>query len=54
MVETKDPMLEVFRKREDADFVEAQVQQLERESEARRSKNPRKKPKNPKKRPKQK
>jgi len=54
MVEAKDPMLEVFRKREDADFVEAQVQQLERESEARRSKNPRKKPKNPKKRPKQK
>ena len=36
MVKTGDPILECFRKREDAAFVEAYVQKLESESEARR------------------
>ena len=36
MVKTEDPILECFRNREDAAFVEAYVQKLESESEARR------------------
>ena len=36
MLKTGDPILECFRKREDAAFVEAYVQKLESESEARR------------------
>jgi len=44
MVRSKDPMLEVFRKRDDADFREAYVQKLEKESAERRG-NKRKKPK---------
>ena len=51
MVKSGDPLIEPFRKREDASFVEAYVQRLENESAARRSKKPKgekseKKPKN--------
>lgn len=51
MIDSKDPLIEPFRKREDAAFVEAYVQRLENESAARRSKKPKveksnKKPKN--------
>ena len=46
MIKTQDiPMLEVFRKREDAGFVEAYVQKLEKESAARRGNKPKNKPK---------
>ena len=48
MVKTGDPILECFRKREDAAFVEAYVQKLESESEARRKASA-PKPKNKKK-----
>ncbi len=49
MVQSKDPMLEAFRKREDKAFVEAYVQQLEKEAgERRRNNRPNKKPKNKK------
>jgi len=44
MVRSKDPMLEVFRKREDAGFVEAYVQKLEKESSARRGNKQKNKP----------
>ena len=44
MVRSKDPMLEVFRKREDRDFVEAYVQKLEKESAERRGKRQKNKP----------
>ena len=45
LVKSKDPMLEAFRKREDREFVEAYVQQLEKEaSERKRNKSPRNKP----------
>ena len=40
MIETGDPILECFQKRDDPDFVEAYVQKLEAESEARRKANP--------------
>ena len=53
LVKSKDPMLEAFRKREDREFVEAYVQQLEKEAgERKRNKPPRNKPNknNPKKR----
>ena len=47
MVKSKDPTLEAFRKREDKAFVEAYVQQLEKEASARpRNKRPKKNPKN--------
>ena len=36
MVRSKDPILECFRKREDAEFVEAYIQKLEAEADARR------------------
>ena len=43
MVKSKDPMLEAFRKREDKNFVEAYVQQLEKEaSERPRNRRPKK------------
>ncbi|MDP7051290.1 MAG: sulfatase [Verrucomicrobiota bacterium] len=45
MVRSKDPMLEVFRKREDAGLVEAYVQKLEKESLARRGNKQKNKPK---------
>ena len=47
MVKSEDPLIEPFRKREDAAFVEAYVQRLEKESAARRTKKPKgnKKPK---------
>jgi len=45
MLRSKDPMLEVFRKREDAGFVEAYVQKLEKESLARRGNKQKSKPK---------
>ena len=45
LVKSKDPMLEAFRKREDREFVEAYVQQLEKEAgERKRNKPPRNKP----------
>ena len=44
MVRSKDPILEVFRKRENRDFVEAYVQKLEKESAARRGNKPKNKP----------
>jgi N-sulfoglucosamine sulfohydrolase len=45
LVKSKDPMLEAFRKREDREFVEAYVQQLENEAgERKRNKPPRNKP----------
>ena len=37
MVKTKDPMLEVFRRRNDAEFREAYVQAQEREADERRA-----------------
>jgi len=40
MVKSEDPLIEPFRKREDAAFVEAYVQGLEKESAARRAKKP--------------
>ena len=43
MVRSKDPMLEAFRKRENAGFVEAYVQNLEKESSARRGNKPKRK-----------
>ncbi len=43
MVRSKDPMLEAFRKRENAGFVEAYVQKLEKESAARRGNKPKRK-----------
>lgn len=43
MVRSKDPMLEAFRKRENAGFVEAYVQKLEKESSARRGNKPKRK-----------
>ena len=43
MVKSEDPLIEPFRKREDAAFVEAYVQRLEQESAARRSKKPKNK-----------
>ena len=43
MVRSKDPMLETFRKRENAGFVEAYVQKLEKESSARRGNKPKRK-----------
>ncbi|MDG2212635.1 MAG: heparan N-sulfatase, partial [Verrucomicrobiota bacterium] len=43
MVRSKDPMLETFRKRENAGFVEAYVQKLEKESAARRGNKPKRK-----------
>lgn len=51
MIDSNDPLIEPFRKREDAAFVEAYVQRLENESAARRSKKTKveksnKKPKN--------
>ena len=47
MVKSKDPTLEAFRKREDKAFVEAYVQQLEKEASARpRNKRSKKNPKN--------
>ena len=45
MVKSEDPLIEPFRKREDAAFVEAYVQRLEQESAARRSKKPKNKEK---------
>jgi N-sulfoglucosamine sulfohydrolase len=47
MVESDDPLIEPFRKREDSAFVEAYVQRLEKQSAARRTKKPKgnKKPK---------
>jgi len=45
MQRSKDPMLEVFRKREDAGFVEAYVKKLEKESLARRGSKQKNKPK---------
>jgi len=45
MVKSDDPLIEPFRKREDAAFVEAYVQRLEQESAARRSKKPKNKEK---------
>ena len=36
MVKTGDPILECFQKRDDAEFVEAYVQKLEAEANARR------------------
>ncbi|MBC8325273.1 MAG: sulfatase [Verrucomicrobia subdivision 3 bacterium] len=45
LVKSNDPMLEAFRKRQDRQFVEAYVQQLEKEAgERRRNKPPRNKP----------
>ena len=45
LVKSKDPMLEAFRKREDREFVESYVQQLEKEAgERKRNKPPRNKP----------
>ena len=45
LVKSKDPILEAFRKREDREFVEAYVQQLEKEAgERKRNKPPRNKP----------
>ena len=45
LVKSKDPMLEAFRKREDREFVETYVQQLEKEAgERKRNKPPRNKP----------
>jgi hypothetical protein len=44
MVRSKDPILEIFRKRENRDFVEAYVQKLEKESAARRGNKPKNKP----------
>ena len=45
LVKSKDPMLEAFRKREDREFVESYVQQLEEEAgERKRNKPPRNKP----------
>ena len=43
MVRSKDPMLEAFRKRENAGFVAAYVQNLEKESSARRGNKPKRK-----------
>ena len=43
MAHSKDPMLEAFRKRENAGFVEAYVQNLEKESSARRGNKPKRK-----------
>jgi len=40
MVKSEDPLIEPFRKREDAAFVEAYVQGLEKQSAARRAKKP--------------
>ena len=37
MVQSEDPLIDPFRKREDAAYVEAYVQRLENESAARRS-----------------
>jgi hypothetical protein len=47
---TNDPILECFRKRDDPEFVEAYIQKLEEEANARRIKNkPSPKPKKEKK-----
>ena len=37
MVQSEDPLIDPFRKREDAAYLEAYVQRLENESAARRS-----------------
>ena len=50
MVQTKDPLLECFRNRDEPEFVEAYIQKLEEEANARRIKEkPSKKPKKEKK-----
>jgi N-sulfoglucosamine sulfohydrolase len=40
MIKTGDPILECFQNRDDPEFVEAYVQKLEAESEARRNASP--------------
>jgi hypothetical protein len=50
MVQTKDPLLECFENRDEPEFVEAYIQKLEEEANARRIKEkPSKKPKKEKK-----